>query len=58
MTMSFIIAAKKFFGTRTGQSLNEFAAEVRELTQEDREEMAPLLSKALGDEVSSALASK
>ena len=55
--VSFIIGAKKFVGTKPGQSLNEFAAEVRKLTQADREEMAPLLSEALGEEVSVELAS-
>lgn len=34
-----IAALKKFFGTRDGQSLSEFAAEVKELTDEDFEQL-------------------
>jgi hypothetical protein len=51
MTTTFVVGCKKFFGTRKGQSLSEFAKEIRELTEDDRNEMAPLLSEALGGEV-------
>lgn len=47
-TISFATACKKFFGLREGQSLLQFAQEVRGLTPADRAEMAPMLGAALG----------
>lgn len=38
-TMSFIAACRKFFGTKPGQSLQEFAAEVRALTDKDKTDL-------------------
>jgi hypothetical protein len=37
-TMTFIMACRTFFGTKPGQTLQDFAAEVRALTAEDRAE--------------------
>jgi len=36
---------------KEGETLHQFGAEIRALTQEDREEMAPLLAEELGVEV-------
>jgi hypothetical protein len=46
--MKFAPACKLFFGLQEGQGLKDFMAEIRGLTAEDRAEMAPLLSEALG----------
>jgi hypothetical protein len=35
---TFIMACREFFGNKPGQTLQEFAAEVRALTPEDRAE--------------------
>lgn len=35
-TMTFISACRKFFGLKDGQKLQDFAAEMRELTAQDR----------------------
>jgi hypothetical protein len=51
--VSFVIACKRFFGIREGESLMDFNTEVKALTNADRAEMAPLLGAALGCEVSS-----
>jgi hypothetical protein len=34
--VTFIMACREFFGIKTGQTLQDFAAEVRSLTQEDK----------------------
>jgi hypothetical protein len=47
----FITAVKRFFGYKAGQTAGQFIAEVRQLTPEDKKELAPLLGKALGLEV-------
>lgn len=49
--IKFASACMKFFGRKPGESLLEFAGEVKKLTAEDKAEMAPLLSEALGVEV-------
>ena len=49
--MSITIAMKRYFGYKQGDKLSDFAKEVRQLTQKDRIELAPLLSKELGEEV-------
>ena len=53
----FIVACKKFFGFKPGQTLREFKTEVKELTQADRDELAPLLAQALGEPVEAGTAS-
>lgn len=59
MSMGFTIASRKFFGLKDGETLNEFIAEVRALTDKDREEMAPLIAKEIGvEEVSPNLTVK
>jgi len=35
--MSLIAALKDYFGFKPGQTMTEFMAEIRELTQEDRD---------------------
>lgn len=47
MMMSFTVAAMKFFGRKDGRGIHEFGAEVKGLTQADREGMAPMLTDAL-----------
>jgi len=49
--LPFALACKKYFGNKPGQGLKEFSEEVKELSQADREEMAPALAKLLGREV-------
>ena len=49
--IKFNVACKRFFGLKHGETLQEFLGEVRKLTKEDREEMAPLLTAELGQEV-------
>lgn len=33
---TFIVACREYFGIRQGQTLQQFAAEIRELTTEDK----------------------
>lgn len=47
-TVTFMAACRRFFGMKPGQTLTQFAEEVRGLTEEDRKELAPLMSEALG----------
>ena len=49
--MSFVMAARKYFGQKTGQTLAEFSAELKLLTDQDKLDLAPMLSKALGEDV-------
>jgi len=49
--MNFPSAAKRFFGLKPGETLQEFAAELKQLTPADKEELCVLLSKELGEEV-------
>jgi hypothetical protein len=48
----FIVACKEFFGFKPDQTLMGFKEEVAQLTLQDRAELAPMLSKALGKVVS------
>lgn len=48
----FIVACKEFFGFKPDQTLLGFKEEVAQLTPADRAELAPMLSKALGKNVS------
>lgn len=50
--LSFTQAAYNFFGRKPGQSVGQFAQELKTLTEADRIEMAPLLTAELGEEVS------
>ncbi len=52
MAISFTIACKKFFGQKQGESLADFATELKALTDDDRAEMRTQLQEALGEEVS------
>lgn len=45
--MNFMMACKKFFGMKEGQSLSQFTAEVRELSEKDKKELAELLTQKL-----------
>ena len=54
--MTFVAAARKYFGFKENgykgkTGLSSFAEEMKELTPEDRAELAPLLTKELGEEV-------
>lgn len=55
MPKTFVIGCKMFFGLKSDQTLAQFAKEVRRLSEDDRNEMAPLLTEALGEEVTSQL---
>ncbi len=51
-TTTFTKATKEFFGLKDGETLTEFVGELKQLTPEDKAEMAPQLAEALGvDEV-------
>jgi len=39
MELSFAMACKQYFGLRDGQSLQEFAQEVKQLNEQDRAEI-------------------
>lgn len=47
----FIVACKEYFGFAPNQTLLGFKEEIARLTPKDREEMAPMLSVALGKPV-------
>jgi hypothetical protein len=49
--IKFASACMKFFGKKPGETLLQFANEVKALTPEDKAELAPMLSEALGVEV-------
>ena len=49
MPLSFAIACKRFFGTKEGQTLKDFAEELKTLTPSDRDELAALLAVELED---------
>ncbi len=49
--MKFGAACMRFFGKKPGESLQQFAAELRALTKEDKAELAALLAVALGAEI-------
>lgn len=49
--MSFEVAMKKVFGMLPGQKLADFKAEIRQLTVEDRREMALMLAEILKAQV-------
>ncbi len=46
--IGFAVACKKYFGLLPGQKVGEFVREIKDLTDDDRREMAPLLSAELG----------
>jgi hypothetical protein len=45
---SFAAATKTYFGLREGQRLAQFSDELKELTPEDKAELAPVLAAELG----------
>lgn len=49
--MKFVAACNKFFGKKEGQGLQQFAQELGQLTAQDKAELAPMLSEALGEPV-------
>lgn len=46
--ITFTMACRKFFDVKPGQTLLQFAQEIKALGEQDRLELAPLLSVALG----------
>jgi hypothetical protein len=46
-TIAFITACKRFFEYKPQQTALQFLHEVKALTQQDKEELAPLLGAAL-----------
>lgn len=40
--VGFVVACKKYFGMKPGQTLKEFGDELKQLTIEDRQELARL----------------
>lgn len=50
--MTGAVILKKYFGLKSGQKLQEFAAEIRTLTPEDKDELVRLAAKELSVEVS------
>ena len=51
MAKSLIVAINEYFGRKPGQTMKEFAAEIRKLTEADRVEFCEMLSKVLETEV-------
>ena len=51
MPISFLLACKKFFMAKEGQTLAAFRDEVKLLSEDDVKELRPLLSDVLGEEV-------
>lgn len=49
--MGFRAAAKRVFGLKDGQRVTEFAAELKQLTRKDREQLAAEFSRVLGVKV-------
>ena len=49
--IKFASACMKFFSKKPGETLLQFANEVKALTIEDKAELASMLSEALGVEV-------
>lgn len=49
--LSFTQACHKYFSPKKNQKLFEFQAEIKALTEADRNELAPLLSVELGEPV-------
>jgi hypothetical protein len=48
-TDSDMIAMKKFFGYKDGQSLKEFSEEVKRLTEADKAELGAAIREQCGD---------
>jgi len=48
---SFAVACKKFFGTKEGQGLSAFLAEIRQLSSQDVEEIRAELEKHFGEPI-------
>jgi len=48
---SFVVACKKFFGTKEGQGLAAFLAEIRQLSPQDIEEIREELERHFGEPV-------
>lgn len=53
-SIAFASACKQFFGVRPGNTLLQFAQELKALTPQDKVEMAPLLGVALSKNVTLA----
>jgi hypothetical protein len=51
MPESSTIVLKKFFGFKQGQSLQDFSAELKELSPEDKKELSEAAAKQLGVEL-------
>lgn len=49
--MKFVEACRTFFGLKQGQSPMDFLKEIKQLTPEDRKEIAEGLSKNLSQQV-------
>lgn len=49
--MKLVSAVLKYFGRKEGQSLTEFASELKSLTDMDRKELAELLSTELKETI-------
>jgi hypothetical protein len=44
-SVTFVVACKQFFGLLPNQTLQEFAAELRKLTPEDKQELIKLFAE-------------
>jgi len=51
MAKAFVAACAQYFGRKEGQTLSEFQKECNQLTPKDKAELAPLLAKAIGEDV-------
>lgn len=46
-----VVAINRYFGRKEGQTLQDFATEIRQLTGEDRKELSILIGRELNLEV-------
>jgi hypothetical protein len=56
MRKSAVIVLKEFFGFKPGQTLKEFAEEVKGLSDAEKQELAQAAAKELGIEVADVVA--
>lgn len=49
--MTLVTAINRYFGRKENQTLTQFAAEIKALMPKDKTELAEMLTKTLGEEV-------
>ena len=49
--IKFAAACMRFFGKKDGETIQQFAGEIKQLTPTDKAEIKPMLEKELGVEI-------